>query len=61
MRDGERLREAMDEIDPILRKVGAQGIESLTRAELRQLDEVSQMKKRLHGNDAPISDYYKNR
>jgi membrane associated rhomboid family serine protease len=61
MRDGERLREAMDEIDPILRKIGAQGLESLTRAELRQLEEVSEMKKRMHGGDAPISDYYKNR
>ena len=61
MRDGQKLREAMDEIDPILRKIGTQGIESLTRAERKQLDQVSEMKKKLHGGDLPISEYYKNR
>lgn len=61
MRDGQKLREAMEEIDPILRKIGAEGIDSLTRAERRRLDEVSAMKKKLHGGDLPISDYYKNR
>ena len=61
MRDGETLRQAMDEIDPILRKVSAQGIDSLTRSERRRLDEVSAMKKKLHGTELPISDYYKNR
>jgi membrane associated rhomboid family serine protease len=61
MRDGERLRAAMEDIDPILRKIGAQGIDSLTRAERKRLDEVSAMKKKLHGSDLPVSDYYKNR
>jgi len=61
MRDGENLRLAMDEIDPILRKIGAQGIDSLSRAERKRLDEVSAMKKKIHGSELPISDYYKNR
>ena len=61
MRDGEELRRAMDEIDPILHKIGTQGLESLTRAERKRLDEVSAMKKRIHGTELPISDYYKNR
>lgn len=61
MRDGEKLRAAMEEIDPILRKVGAQGIESLSRAERRRLDQVSELKKKVHGTELPISDYYKNR
>lgn len=61
MRDGERLREAMEEIDPILRKIGESGLGSLTRSERKRLDRVSEMKKRLHGTDLPISDYYRNR
>lgn len=61
MRDGERLREAMEEIDPILRKIGESGLGSLTRAERKRLDRVSEMKKRLHGTELPVSDYYKNR
>ncbi len=61
MRDGERLREAMEEIDPILRKVGEHGLSSLTRAERKRLDQVSEMKKRVHGTELPISDYYRNR
>ena len=61
MRDGERLRGAMEDIDPILRKISEQGIDSLTRSERKRLDDVSDMKKRLHGTDLPISDYYKNR
>jgi membrane associated rhomboid family serine protease len=61
MRDGETLRTAMDEIDPILRKIGAEGINSLTRSERKRLDEVSAMKKKIHGSELPISDYYKNR
>ena len=61
MRDGERLRAAMEDIDPILRKVGEQGLDALTRAERRRLDEVSEMKKKLHGTELPLSDYYRNR
>jgi membrane associated rhomboid family serine protease len=61
MRDGERLRAAMEEIDPILRKISESGLDSLTRAERKRLESVSEMKKRLHGSDLPISDYYKNR
>lgn len=61
MRDGERLRQAMDEIDPILHKISTQGLDSLTRAERKRLDEVSALKRKLHGSDLPISDYYKNR
>lgn len=61
IRDGERLREAMEEIDPILRKISEQGLDSLTRAERKQLDRVSEMKRKLHGSDLPISDYYRNR
>ncbi|HEX2613665.1 MAG TPA: rhomboid family intramembrane serine protease [Fibrobacteria bacterium] len=61
MRDGERLREAMEDIDPILRKISESGINSLTRSERKRLDSVSEMKKKLHGSDLPISDYYRNR
>jgi membrane associated rhomboid family serine protease len=60
-RDGERLREAMEEIDPILRKIGREGMDSLTREERKKLEQVSEMKRRLHGTQAPVSDYYKNR
>lgn len=61
MRDGEKLREAMEEIDPILHKINTQGVDSLTREEKKRLDRVSEMKRKLHGTDLPISDYYKNR
>ncbi len=61
MRDGERLREAMEEIDPILRKISERGLDSLTRAERKQLERVSEMKKKLHGSGLPISEYYRGR
>jgi membrane associated rhomboid family serine protease len=61
MRDGEKLREAMEDIDPILHKISTQGMESLSREEKKKLERVSEMKKKLHGTDLPISDYYKNR
>jgi hypothetical protein len=60
-REGDRLREAMEEIDPILHKIGRDGIQSLTREEKRKLDRVSEMKRRLHGQSAEISEYYKDR
>ena len=60
-REGEQLREAMEDIDPILHKIGREGIQSLTRDEKRKLDRVSEMKRRLHGNSETISDYYKDR
>lgn len=60
-RDGERLREAMEDIDPILQKIGREGMESLTRDERKKLERVSEMKRKLHGNGAPPSDYYRNR
>jgi membrane associated rhomboid family serine protease len=60
-REGEQLREAMEDIDPILQKIGREGIHSLTREEKRKLDRVSEMKRRLHGQSAEISDYYKDR
>lgn len=61
MRDGETLRRAMEEIDPILRKISETGMDSLSRDERRRLNHVSDMKKKLHGTELPISDYYKNR
>jgi membrane associated rhomboid family serine protease len=61
-RDGEKLREAMEDIDPILQKIGREGMDSLTRDERRKLERVSEMKRKLHGGgNAPPSDYYKNR
>jgi membrane associated rhomboid family serine protease len=60
-REGEELREAMEDIDPILHKIGREGMQALTREEKRRLDRVSEMKRRLHSNSESISDYYKNR
>jgi len=54
-----RMREAMENIDPILEKIARQGIQSLTQSEKETLDQVSEMKRRQRGHVVSFEDYRK--
>ena len=51
----------MAEIDPVLKKISEQGIESLTAAEKKILDKASDLKKKQKSKILKMDDYRRQR
>ena len=51
----------MEEIDPVLKKISEQGIESLTKSERKILDKASDLKKKQKSRIIKMDDYRRHR
>jgi membrane associated rhomboid family serine protease len=60
-RETERVREVMEDIDPILEKISRSGIQSLTREEKSKLDRVSALKRSQRGDNITSLEDYRSR
>ena len=58
-RGSDHMRAAMENLDPILEKIGKQGMQSLTPDEKETLNRVSEMKRRQRGNEVSFEAYRK--